>query len=421
MAAATPPHPARLHSPRTPHPIRTPRPAPPRPPRAVQSTVLMVSAPTRFTDFVGSNFGDESAPDYSLWTDSEKLVVGFVGDYQCAATSRYHATVTSPPEVRCYLEANTTCGYQSITVVAAGQEGFSPSVPHDSAVLVACAYGYFARLGEACVPCPALGAVCSGYNEDLDDFAARFTYPNATAGWYNLNGSYNALTGVGTPCPDTQLRGCCPSVYQNASDPLRDYCATNQMAACPAAFQYTNPLTGAEDRDVCIVPCSPASACLGDNHCAEGYMSKAPMYRCASCALHYYARAGSCIKCPDSPYALVIGFILIVIAAVGLGVFLNKRGVNVAVISIGVDYFQVGARAHVRVCVCVRAEWRLADAADTCSRSHVEGRADAAFTAANRTVPRLPSPCRSSPSSRTPRCSGPSPFSSCSRSCPPST
>ena len=158
--------------------------------------------------------------------------------------------------------------------------------------------------------------------------------PVATANWYNLNGTQ------GEKCPASQPRGCCP-VVQPGPDPNFDYCGVNQAAACPAAFVFVDKLTGLSDRDVCIVPCVPKTACLGDNQCATGYMSKPPMFRCASCAEHYYPSAGNCIKCPDSPYALIIGFILLVVAAVGLGVFLNKRGVNVAVISIGVDYFQI--------------------------------------------------------------------------------
>jgi hypothetical protein len=110
---------------------------------------------------------------------------------------------------------------------------------------------------------------------------------------------------------------------------------------------------------VCMVPCSPSSACIGDNICAVGYASLPPMYRCASCASGYYVSAGNCIKCPDSPYALVIGFILVVMAAAGLAAFLNRKGVNVAVLSLGVDYFQVRAGGG-----------RARQSSRSCSRSH---------------------------------------------------
>jgi hypothetical protein len=47
------------------------------------------------------------------------------------------------------------------------------------------------------------------------------------------------------------------------------------------------------------------------------------------------------MKCPDSPWALVIGFTLLVVFAAAVGYFLSQKGVNIAVISIGLDFFQV--------------------------------------------------------------------------------
>jgi len=94
-------------------------------------------------------------------------------------------------------------------------------------------------------------------------------------------------------------------------------------------------------RDVCIVACDPPEACAGDNFCSIGYASKAPMYRCGSCADRYYRRAGGCAKCPDSPVVLIVIFIVAAIVAALFGLELNRRNVNIAFISIGIDYFQV--------------------------------------------------------------------------------
>jgi uncharacterized membrane protein AbrB (regulator of aidB expression) len=55
----------------------------------------------------------------------------------------------------------------------------------------------------------------------------------------------------------------------------------------------------------------------------------------------FYPTANQCVKCPDSPYALIVGFLMLVLAAAGLGFFLNKKGVNLAFVSIGVDFMQV--------------------------------------------------------------------------------
>ncbi|RYY36546.1 hypothetical protein EON62_01675 [archaeon] len=72
--------------------------------------------------------------------------------------------------------------------------------------------------------------------------------------------------------------------------------------ACPAMVRQTFPT-----RDVCIVGCLPAEACVGSNQCSEAYQSKAPYFRCADCAKGYYKSAGDCIKCPDSPGMLFVG------------------------------------------------------------------------------------------------------------------
>ena len=52
---------------------------------------------------------------------------------------------------------------------------------------------------------------------------------------------------------------------------------------------------------------------MGDNYCAPGYASKPPMFRCASCATGFYLSAGACIRCPDSPVALVVAMALLCI------------------------------------------------------------------------------------------------------------
>lgn len=94
-------------------------------------------------------------------------------------------------------------------------------------------------------------------------------------------------------------------------------------------------------RPTCIVACLPAAACTGNNYCADGYASKAPLFRCASCASGYYPATGSCIRCPDSPAALFIGFALILISAAVAGYILNSKGINIAYFSIALNFYQV--------------------------------------------------------------------------------
>ena len=63
--------------------------------------------------------------------------------------------------------------------------------------------------------------------------------------------------------------------------------------------------------------------------------------RCAVCDLGYYRRAGECIECPNNPLLLVIGFLVAAVLLCISGYVLNRKAVNLAFLSIGVDYFQV--------------------------------------------------------------------------------
>jgi hypothetical protein len=87
-----------------------------------------------------------------------------------------------------------------------------------------------------------------------------------------------------------------------------------------------------------MLACEPKESCLGNNTCAEGYMSD----RCALCLTgKYYRMNGECVKCPNSPYTIAILFGLAGIAACVVGFLLNKKNVSLALIAIGVDYFQI--------------------------------------------------------------------------------
>jgi hypothetical protein len=254
--------------------------------------------------------------------------------------------------ISCVVPVATLVGYNNVSISLAGQTGFRNAAPHVGALLVACDVGFFGRPNETCLPCPQPGAIpslagarCDGFlpylpsldgNSDGDVLLAvlgmdspaavataeaakaytapydpRFTYPRPLPGWFNLNSSdmyMRQLAAAGSPA--------------------------NMAAACPAAFSVPG-------RDVCIVPCVPPGSCVGDNYCAAGYASKPPMFRCASCAAGFFLSAGSCIRCPDSPVALAVAMAILLIFVAFAGFYLNKRQVNIAVVSIGIDFFQV--------------------------------------------------------------------------------
>ena len=177
-----------------------------------------------------------------------------------------------------------SAGVKTVSVVIDEQKGILSNTS-SFALTVYCEVGFFGRSGEYCIPCP-LGSFCAG----------KWEYPLASSGFFNLNSSYEA--------------------------------------SCP-------PSNSIEGRDVCIVPCSPQTACLANNLCSPGYLSIAPYYRCNACANGYYKRASDCIRCPDSPYMLIVAFFLVILCLVGLGYVFQRFNINVAFVSIAVDYFQV--------------------------------------------------------------------------------
>ena len=226
------------------------------------------------------------------------------------------------PEIECKLNApNVTVGYQRTAIFIAGQASVLPSNA-SAALFIGCQTDFYGYPGENCLPCP-VGAACAGFQQQ--GVPVPYPYPNKPAP--NASNVDVRIGGVHYyPVPMPQ--------YFNLNSSAMPGLTPDMSAACP-------PGAGVPGRDVCIVRCDPPEACLGANLCAAGYTSTTPYYRCASCANGFYKQNGNCIKCPDSPAALVIGFALLVIAGGALGYILNKRAINIAYLSIGVDYCQV--------------------------------------------------------------------------------
>jgi len=204
----------------------------------------------------------------------------------CLESSRGRQAVTDDPledpastQVECEIQA-LPVGYKNVTLQIAGQSGTLDAVNGVSGVHFVCAPGQFGLDGQFCLPCP-VGADCAGYDTDV----RRSMPPAPEAGFFNLNSS-DDLTG-------------------NMTD-----------AECPTQKQVPT-------RDVCVVACEPQWACVGENYCAVGYASKAPMYRCGSCNDGFYRRAGECVKCPDNPWILIVAFVLMALFACAFGFWLN--------------------------------------------------------------------------------------------------
>ena len=298
-------------------------------------------SPTSVT-LLGDNFGSSSVAVQVAqgWTPAERAVDGAAGGTKCVGDVVRVAGLDGTTQLVCELASEQMlAGFRNVSIVVAGQAGFASEVAHlvdlggnrhitFVPLLITCGAGFYAHVNETCLPCPAqypndpqyTGAKCPGFVQasatasPAPSFESQFRYPVPLRGWYNLNSSDANTLKWGS---------------WGGADP-----AASQMLACPDGFQD-------HGRDVCLAPCDPPESCLGSNICAPGYASKPPLWKCAACDTGFYHRNSECVKCPDSPWALVIGFTLLVAFAGCLGYFLNKKCVNIAVVSNGLDFFQV--------------------------------------------------------------------------------
>jgi sugar lactone lactonase YvrE len=212
-------------------------------------------------------------------------------------------------------------GPKNLTILAANRSEPIVWLEIENFIELRCTKGFYGLRDEVCLECgnepgQQPGAKCPGGELD-DDLAVSLP------GWYRFN--------------TTETAQC---------DPLRAHRALPGGPGCPV-----------------FVACEPLESCLGANRCAVQYsncpwvyqdannnykcmepVSSIPDYgRCAYCANRFYRVNGECIKCPDSPWATVVVFLVIALLAMFTAHQLNNKNINLALISIGTDWAQVVA------------------------------------------------------------------------------
>jgi hypothetical protein len=211
-----------------------------------------------------------------------------------------------------------------------------------------CRAGYYGKEDEYCEECP-LGATCEGGISD----------PFSQLGWW---------METKPSCPE-------PEDGSDRFDPEGKCIKPEEKCAGAAS-----------GRDECLlfIPCEPADSCAGGSQCGQCNDKTSPTFkaafqqcefekgngtstdaiqctaqslcydthccgikykgeRCASCSEGYYRLAGECESCPDCPWCIVVIFICVFLGALLVGWILQRKEVNVGLMSIGVDYFQVVA------------------------------------------------------------------------------
>ncbi len=92
-----------------------------------------------------------------------------------------------------------------------------------------------------------------------------------------------------------------------------------------------------------FVACTPLRACVGGvsaDDVARGVATGCQRYydgtRCSECQTGAYRLASKCVKCPNTAWLLFLSFAIAIVAAVAAAVYLSKKRVNLAGLSVGV-------------------------------------------------------------------------------------
>ena len=268
----------------------------------------------------------------------------FVTGRACLSTTRM---VDSSGRVylRCEIDpGHAKCGVQQPFVEVADEiNSVRSAVGTDyyGLTVFGCARGYFGSLGSSCIRCPRMGAECRGYDDATHGLTIqqRLTRPIATWGYFDYNRSY-WLPASASETDKTMAPTCPRSVMvwgdgEFKRDPFGYQSVLRDPQPRDAQYQHR-----ATSRDVCIFACQPQEACLGGNVCAEGYVTKPPYSRCASCDTGFYSRAGFCVRCPSAAWGVLIGYVAAIVVTIALAWIFAKYEVHVALVSLGIDFMQ---------------------------------------------------------------------------------
>lgn len=295
--------------------------------------------------FEGSNFGpvDMTSSDFS---DEERAVEVSIDGMRLTDAVRTARGLPARPVIRGSYPAYAanvflpmtsipTVGFKFVDSRIAGQRALAHRFNLKQAV---CRAGFYGLPGEVCDECP-VGAVCEGYEGDLQN--PRIFNSNAgnvvRYGTYNVT-SYMAPNGLNvTECVHCFTSPRPLAGYYNMKGRL------NTRGESESICSDVRKAEGRRTAAQCdfVVACDPPEACLPDNVCADGYTNRGWPYRCSQCETGFYRSAGNCRRCPDNPALNVVFFFVVAVAAIALGWFLNQKQINIAFLTIGLDYMQV--------------------------------------------------------------------------------
>ena len=155
------------------------------------------------------------------------------------------------------------------------------------------------------------------------------------------------------------LRLECPAGYFGGNGDTCQQCPEGAVChggvADPVSDTGFYPLSRTQ-----FVQCEPIDACVGaanytavQSHgtasCASNYVG----VRCSTCAMGSYRLNGGCKKCPGTAWLLFLAFSVAILVSVAAAVYLSKKKINFAGLSIGVVRDRWGSVMVVVPWLCV--------------------------------------------------------------------
>ena len=335
----------------------------------------------------GRNFGPSS--------NLAGAVEIFVGETVCGQVQvgDFTKPIYTQEEDRTYLWCQLPrmkVGPRAVNLTIAGRTIFYQE--EESLVTPECKAGYYGQ--EAWKPTLALDRTCTLCNAEQE--RCMMLYDEVRQEYRDQNCVFElpCVTVPGTRLASNNSANCTAITRED------EFCLECPVGTvCPAAISDDFPVEPiaeegywledvpgldagvcGEDRKhrpICynVQPCEPREACLGNNECKKGYTG----IKCAECCdanhgyrtnsqtgvrerdpfcwigntrLEYYRFGGECVECPENPLALLIMFVVGVLIISTGAYFLHKKRVNMGILSIGIDYFQVLA-----IFATTRVQW----------------------------------------------------------------
>ena len=248
--------------------------------------------------FYGKSFGTPGRSPTRVTIGGEPCVGASVGIIDASARAQ---------SLQCLRENTQTVGPKRLTYELAFQDSRAVEA-EDGLVQFFCPDGFYGQPGELCEPCPR-GAECPTHRLSCDE-AIEDTLYGAEL------------------CTRYQEPYAQPEHWMLTLNTPNEFCARQNRNNRAPPFNGTCSF---------FAGCQPPEACAGNNTCSLGYTGE----RCGVCILGFYKFDGECVRCPDLAGLYIALFVLGILFIAGAGWWLNKQKINLAFVSIGVDYLQV--------------------------------------------------------------------------------